>query len=103
MSYDQAQMLQALQNAVAEMNLTLPAEQQISSDPDSVLYGEGGVLDSLGLVNFVMSAEQHIGDETGLDVVLASEAAMSRRRSPYRSLRSLAEYASELATQASAA
>lgn len=103
MSYDQAQMLQALQNAVAEMNLTLPAEQQISSDPDSVLYGEGGFLDSLGLVNFVMSAEQHIGDETGLDIVLASEAAMSRRRSPYRSLRSLADYATELATQASAA
>ena len=103
MTYDHDQMLAALQNAVAELNLSLPDGKQLSADPDAVLYGEGSELDSLGLVNFIMSAEQHIGDETGLDIVLASEAAMSRRRSPYRSLRSLADYAVEIAAQASAA
>ncbi|PTE23460.1 hypothetical protein FAZ78_07540 [Cereibacter changlensis] len=96
-------MLASLQNAVAELNLSLPPDRQISDDPDAVLYGEGSPLDSLGLVNFVMTAEQHIGDDTGADIVLASESAMSRKRSPYRSLRSLADYATEIAGQSSAA
>ncbi|MEH6776558.1 MAG: hypothetical protein V7668_21720 [Cereibacter changlensis] len=96
-------MLASLQNAVAELNLSLPPDRQISADPDAVLYGEGSPLDSLGLVNFVMTAEQHIGDDTGADIVLASESAMSRKRSPYRSLRSLADYATEIAGQSSAA
>ncbi|ULB11403.1 hypothetical protein ORIO_16180 [Cereibacter azotoformans] len=103
MNVDKSQLLKALQNAVEEVNLSLPADRQISSDPNAVLYGEGSPLDSLGLVNFVMAAEQHVGDETGLDIVLASESAMSRKRSPYRSLRSLADYAAEIAAGADAA
>lgn len=90
--------LEAIGAAVEEINLSRPAEDQLSSDPDAVLYGDGATLDSVGLVNVVMTAEAHIGDNTGLDIMLASEAAMSRKRSPYRSLRALAEYAVEIAT-----
>ena len=88
--------LEAIRSAVAEINLSLPQERQISTDPDATLFGEGGQVDSLGLVNVVMAAEQHISDLSGGDIVLASEAAMSRRRSPYRTLRRLAEYAVEV-------
>lgn len=95
--------LAAVKGAVAEINLSLPADGQLSDDPDAVLYGEGSGLDSLGLVNVVMAAEQHVGDATGEDVMLASEAAMSRKRSPYRSLRALAEYAVEVSTSGSQA
>ncbi len=45
--------LTAISQAVAELNLSLPPEKQISSDPDAILFGEGGQLDSLGLVNLV--------------------------------------------------
>lgn len=100
MTTDPNRLLAALHEAVAEVNLSLPPERQIATDPDAVLYGEGSPLNSLGLVNFVMAAEQHVGDATGLDIVLASEAAMSRKRSPYRSLRSLADYAAECAAGA---
>lgn len=96
MTLDVTVALGAIKNAVAEINLSRDADKQLSDDPDAVLYGEGSDLDSLGLVNVVMSAEQHIGDETGEDIMLASEAAMSRKRSPYRSLRALAEYAVEV-------
>lgn len=96
LTYDTA--LTAIQAAVAEINLTQSPEAQISDAADAVLYGEGSTLDSLGLVNVVMAAEQHIGDAAdGLDIMLASEAAMSRKRSPYRSLHALAEYAVEVA------
>jgi len=85
--------LEATASAVRELNSTLSDDNQISEDPEAVLYGTGSNLDSLGLVNLVMAVEQHISEYTGLDVILASEAAMSRKRSPYRSLRALAEYA----------
>lgn len=96
LDYDTA--VTAVQAAVAEINLTQAADAQISDDPDAVLYGEGSNLDSLGLVNVVMAAEQHVSDAMdGADIMLASEAAMSRKRSPYRSLRALADYAVEIA------
>ncbi len=88
--------LEAVQNAAREINLSLPEDEQVSTDPDAVLFGEGSALDSMGLVNVVMAAEQYVSDEIGEDIVLASEAAMSRKRSPYRSLRALAEYAVEV-------
>lgn len=88
--------LKAVQDATREINLSLTEENQISDDPDAVLFGDGSALDSMGLVNVVMAAEQYVSDEIGDDIVLASEAAMSRKRSPYRSLRALAEYAVEV-------
>lgn len=88
--------LKAVQDAAREINLSLTEENQISDDPDAVLFGDGSALDSMGLVNVVMAAEQYVSDEIGDDIVLASEAAMSRKRSPYRSLRALAEYAVEV-------
>lgn len=101
MTFDTAQA--AVQSAVDEMNLSLPEDKQLSKDPDAVLFGEGSHLDSVGLVNLVMAVEQHLGDATGEDIVLASEAAMSRKRSPYRSLKALAEYAVELSSETQAA
>lgn len=102
MSIDPETARAAIRAAAEEMNLSQPPERQISTDPDAVLFGEGGVLDSVGLVNLVMAAEQHLADATGQDLVLASEAAMSRRRSPYRSLGALADYAVELSKDAGA-
>ena len=44
-----------------------------------------------------MMVEQNIMMDTGAELLLASEAAMSRKRSPYRSVASLADYAVEVA------
>lgn len=96
---DQAQA--AVQAAVEEANLSLPGDKQIATDLDAVLYGAGSPLDSIGLVTVVMAAEAHVADITGVDVVLASEAAMSRKRSPYRSLRALADFVLEVSSDLS--
>ena len=97
LDFEQAQA--AVESAVDEINLSLPEDKQISANLDDVLYGDGSALDSIGLVNVVMAVEAHVADATGEDVMLASEAAMSRKRSPYRSLRALAEYAVEMSGQ----
>lgn len=99
MAINLEQALKAARDAVAEVNLSLSEDKHLSDDPDAILYGDGSQLDSIGLVNVVMALEAHVGDLTGQDVILASEAAMSRRNSPYRSLRALAKYAVEMSAE----
>lgn len=95
LTYDLA--LECARAAVTEINDFREKDQALSLEEDAVLFGDGSGLDSVGLVQVVMATEAQLADTQGLDLVLASEAAMSRKRSPYRSLRGLAEYAAELA------
>jgi acyl carrier protein len=60
------------------------------------LFGQNGILDSLGSVMLVVALEQAIADEFGVSISLADERAMSQRHSPYCTFGSLAEYASQV-------
>jgi D-alanine--poly(phosphoribitol) ligase subunit 2 len=60
---------------------------------ETSLFGQEGILDSLGLVTLIVSVEQAIEDAFGLSVTLADEKAMSQRHSPYRTVGTLADYA----------
>ena len=62
---------------------------------DTTAYGPDGLLDSLGLVGFVADVEARMAEAYGRDVILADERAMSRRRSPFRSPRTLTELVCE--------
>lgn len=91
--------IQAIYNAIEEFNPQLKPELQLKPVEETLIYGEGAPLDSLNLVNLIMLVEQHIMDVSGAEIVLASEAAMSRKRSPYRSVSALADYAVEVAQE----
>jgi D-alanine--poly(phosphoribitol) ligase subunit 2 len=58
----------------------------------SQLFGRGSRLDSLGLVNFIVSVEEKINDKHGFSISLADEKAMSQKNSPFLSVDTLAEY-----------
>lgn len=60
---------------------------------DTILFGEDGVLDSMGLVTLVIAVEQAIEEAYDVSPGLANEKAMSQANSPYRSVSSLAEFA----------
>lgn len=75
-----------------EQGLKIPA----TLDATTVLYGEGGFLDSMALVTFIVSIEQAIDDVFGVSVTLADHRAMSQSHSPFRTIGSLAEYAERL-------
>lgn len=72
---------------------TLPPALAQGANP--VIFGAGG-MDSLGLVNFLADLEYRLAEAFGRDVVLASERAMSRARSPFRDVSSLTEYIVEV-------
>ena len=82
--------------AVDETNETLAAGKQLVKSPETPLFGHDSVLDSLGLVNLVVLTEERIEQKTGKPIRLVSEMALSRRKSPFRSIQALSEYIEEL-------
>jgi hypothetical protein len=70
-----------------------------AAEPGKLIFGSGGVLDSLDLVNFLADLEYRLAEEFGREVVLASDRAMSRTRSPFRDVDVLAAYILELLSE----
>lgn len=83
-------------DAIDEVNQLLPEEARVAKQPDAVLLGESGSLDSFGLVNLVVALEQRIEDEFGVTLTLADEKAMSHSRSPFRTVQTLHDYVRDL-------
>ncbi len=92
----QEQILQAIYTAIDEVNEQLPSGAQLAKSPDSILFGQSGALDSLGLVSLIVAVEQSVENELGATVTLADEKALSQRNSPFRSVSTLAEYIQQL-------
>lgn len=68
----------------------------LAEDENLRLFGGDGILDSIELVNFIVSVEEAIEDEFNLSIVLADEKAMSRRTSPFGRVSYLVDYILEL-------
>ncbi len=88
----QQQMVELIIDTAKELGEDeLSLSEELSGDTQ--LFGEDGVLDSMGLVSLVIAVEQAIEDSLGKTVSLADEKALSQAKSPYRSVAFLAEYA----------
>ena len=70
-------------------------EEKVKLNLESKLFGGGGPLDSMALVNLVVELEELIEDDYGKNITLADEKAMSRRTSPFSRVKYLIEYINE--------
>lgn len=84
---------------LAEARASIESAKNLVAAPGTALFGVDG-LSSLDLVSFIILAEEKVDDETGVKLTLASEQAMSRRSSPFRTLQTLADYIVECLTEA---
>ena len=50
------------------------------------LYGEGGALDSMALVNLIADIEEAVAKSYKANIVLADDKSMSAQRSPFRNV-----------------
>src|SRR5690606_31927544 len=75
--------------AVHELAEDLGKPELQVADADTGLFGPGGALDSLALVHLIADLESRVTEEFGQDVVIADERAMSRSRSPFRTVATL--------------
>ncbi len=84
--------LRMIYHAIDEINSQLSDNQQLKKSEGTVLYGNEGNLDSLGLVNLLVIIEQNIEDEYDVSITIADEKAMSHKHSPFKTINSLADY-----------
>lgn len=70
--------------------------EPISVNASTKLIGKDAVLDSIGLVSIIADMEEMIEDNYGYTIAIADERAMSREKSPFLTVTSLAEYILEL-------
>ena len=93
--------IQTIFDVIDELKQQVPVIQQLDKSVDTVLFGQSGQLDSLGLVNLIVATEQKIEEEFGVAMTLADEKALSRKSSPFRTIGTLADYISLLLEKSS--
>jgi len=84
--------LLAIYRAIDEINRQLPADRRLDRDPATPLRGPTSRLDSLHLVNLVVTTEELVEEEFGRYLNLADERAVAREPSPFERVETLADY-----------
>lgn len=66
--------LEIVYQAIDSLNDLRPADEQIEKLPDVALAGEGGCLDSLGLITLTLAVERRVAQMTGNSIILLDES-----------------------------
>jgi hypothetical protein len=86
-----SQALQIVYRALEMVNELRPPEDALASEPDLVLVGDEGALDSLALTTLVLAIESRVADLTGREIVLLDDADFEEQMSAFRTPATLAE------------
>jgi formylmethanofuran:tetrahydromethanopterin formyltransferase len=89
---DRERVLQAIFNAVDQVNQQLPKRERLEKSVDTYLFGDPGNLSSLNLVNLIVATEQEIEDELGVTVTLAGGEIFLQEDSPFETIGTFADY-----------
>lgn len=79
-----------VRDALGEYNQRVEPGLQVSVEPTSALYGDGGGLDSLGLLDLITLLETKLEQELGRPVAIVEESAETDA-APFRTVESLIE------------
>ena len=88
---DRAQVISRIYQAIDEVNLQLPPDQQVGRSEHTVLLGEDGGLDSLAFLNLIVATEEAIGSWSGDSIALASRLMESEKGRLPRTVADLAD------------
>jgi acyl carrier protein len=88
--------VQLLFQVIDDLNQNLPRETQLSKSVDTPLFGEESLLDSLGLVNLIVGAEDKIQEEFNTTITIADERVVLQQRTPFRTVETLANHICQL-------
>jgi acyl carrier protein len=92
--------IRAIFSALDKVNDDMDNADRLPKAEDCILFGDGGRLDSIGLVSLILSVERAVAEEFGVAVTLADERALSERNSPFRTVEALANYITGLIKEA---
>ena len=77
---------------IEELNRQLPPESKLKNSLDAILVGEGGALDSLGLITLIVSLEEAVQEETGICMELLEEELLIDSEGPFRTVGSIVNW-----------
>lgn len=89
--------LKVIHDSIDELNETFAPLIPLGKSPETVIYGDGGVLDSLGFVNFVSILEEKCESDLGLSVSISDSPDSGGDADPLRSIATLTDYLVSLA------
>ncbi len=81
---------------IEDYNDFLETKMDTSAGNDTILFGRGGVIDSVDFVTLLLDIEQAVNDEYGTHIAISNSRAMSQKNSPFRTVGTLAEYIKNL-------
>ena len=90
------QIKEILFKSVEEINKTLDEDQQLELSTETVLLGKDGNIDSITLVNLIVTIEESIEDELNVEITLVDEKALSQKESPFRTIGTLIDYIAQV-------
>ncbi len=82
-------------NELKELN-----DLDFTINEETVLLGEGAVIDSFDFVSFVSTLEEKISDNYDKTISLVSEKAFSKKYSPFKTIDRITDYIIELMNEA---
>jgi hypothetical protein len=88
----ESKVLNIIKSSFEEVNQTRDNKIGLSNVNEISIYGDRGVFDSMGVVNFVTIVEETIYEEFGVEVSLLSEKALSMKVSPFSSVKKMIDF-----------
>ena len=82
--------------ALTDLIETFPENERFVPSSETVLFGQGSAIDSLTLVSFIVDLEALLSAEYGEEISLTDDRAMTREKSPFSNVGSLADYIQEI-------
>jgi len=84
--------LEAIYQTIGELNDQLPEEERLPASRDTVLMGEKGRLDSLGLINLLVGVEDRLATTLGRRVMVFDETLLADPEGPLSTVGALADH-----------
>jgi hypothetical protein len=85
---------------IDRLNQQLPVGGKLVKSEDSVLIGEGGVLDSLGLITLCVNIEQTLSDQLGIQCAVLDELMIERVEHPMHKVGTMVQWIAQQANVA---
>ncbi len=81
-----------IMNCVTQLNKQLAVGDRLGTSPDTILMGDGGTLDSLGLITLFVNIEQELASRHGLSCPLLDTATSEENPDEMRTIGQLVEW-----------
>ena len=81
-----------IHDTIDEINEQTPPDRRIEKSSHAVIVGPGSTLDSLGIINFLVSLEARVAAATGHSVSLLNDDTLNDPSGPLRTVESIQRF-----------